>query len=181
MIVTRFLGSAPRRLLVTMLALGALVLPAAALAGAGQFVDTWENAPTPWALLDPCTGEDLSGVGTESGIARATFPDAGVEHVRVQASGTVDLYDGGGAFVGTWTYRVNLESQVPPERQGIVHALAVGPLQYADGSTAIVQVQFLLVFEKGEIVKRAFEKSTCVRMTTTSAERQDFSTRGRTR
>jgi hypothetical protein len=159
--VTRFLSSAPRQLLVTMLALGALILPAAALAGAEQFVDTWEDAPTPWALVDPCTGEDLSGVGTESGVARATFPDAGVEHVRVRASGTVDLYDGGGAFVGTWTYHVNLESQVPPDRQGIVHALAVGPLQYADGSAAMVQVQFLLVFEKGETVKRAFQRSTC--------------------
>jgi hypothetical protein len=159
--ITQFLSSAPRRLLVTMLTVGALVVPVAALAGAEQFLDTWEDAPTPWALFDPCTGEDLSGVGAETGIARATFPDAGVEHVRVQARGTVDLYDGGGAFVGTWTYHFNLESQAPPERQGIVHALAVGPLQYADGSAAIVQVQFLLVFEKGEIVKRAFQKSTC--------------------
>lgn len=159
--LTRFLSSAPRLLLVTMLALGALVSPAGVLAGAEQFVDTWENAPTPVALLDPCTGEDLSGVGTESGIARAAFPEAGIEHVRVHARGTVDLYDGGGAFVGTWTYHVNFESQIPPDRQGIVHALAVGPLQYADGRTAIVQAQFLLVFEKGEIVKRAFQKSAC--------------------
>jgi hypothetical protein len=159
--VIRFFGSTRRRFLVTMLALGALVLPATALAGAEQFVDTWRVAPTPWALVDPCTGEDLSGVGTETGVARVTFPDAGVEHVRVQARGTVDLYDGTGAFVGTWTYHVNLESQVPPARQGIVHALAVGPLRYADGRAAIVQVQFLLVFEKGEIVKRAFQRSTC--------------------
>jgi hypothetical protein len=159
--VTRILSLAPSRLLVTMLAFAALVVPSAALAGAEQFLDTWDNAPTPWALVDPCTGVDLSGVGTESGVARATFPDAGVEHVRVQARGTVDLYDGKGAFVGTWTYHVNLESQVPPARQGIVHALAVGPLRYADESAAIVQVQFLLVFEKGEIVKRAFQRSTC--------------------
>lgn len=159
--VTLFLGSAPRRLFVTMLVLGALVLPAGAVAGAEQFVDTWQDAPKPLALLDPCTGQDLSGVGTESGIARATFPDAGIEHVRVQASGTVDLYDGGGAFVGTWTYRFSFSSQVPPDRQGIVHGLAVGPLQYADGNAAIVQAQFLLVFEKGEIVKRAFQRSAC--------------------
>jgi hypothetical protein len=159
--VIRFFGSTRRRFLVTMLALGALVLPATALAGAEQFVDTWDDAPTPWVLVDPCMGVDLSGVGTETGVARVTFPDAGVEHVRVQARGTVDLYDGTGAFVGTWTYHVNLESQVPPARQGIVHALAVGPLRYADGRAAIVQVQFLLVFEKGEIVKRAFQRSTC--------------------
>ena len=159
--ITRFLGSASRRLLVTVVVLGALLLPAGVLAGAERFVDTWEDAPTPVALLDPCTGQDLSGVGSESGIARATFPDAGVEHVRVRASGTVDLYDGGGAFVGTWTYRFDFSSQVPPERQGIVHGLAVGPLQYADGRTAIVQAQFLLVFEKGEIVKRAFQQSAC--------------------
>jgi hypothetical protein len=158
---TQFLSSVPRWLLVTLLAFGALVLPAGALADAEQFVDTWEDAPTPLALLDPCTGQDLSGVGTESGIARVTFPDAGVEHVRVQARGTVDLYDGGGAFVGTWTYHFRFSSQVPPQRQGIVHGLAVGPLQYADGNTAIVQAQFLLVFEKGEIVKRAFQKSAC--------------------
>ena len=144
-----------------MVVFGALLLPAGVLAGAEQFVDTWENAPTPIALLDPCTGQDLSGVGTESGIARATFPEAGVEHVRVQAGGTVDLYDADGMLAGTWTYRFNLSSQVPPERQGIVHALAVGPLQYADGHTAIVLAQFLLVFEKGEIVKRAFQTSAC--------------------
>jgi hypothetical protein len=159
--ITRFLSSAWRRLLVTMLVLGALVLPATALAGAEQFIDTWENAPTPLALLDPCTGEDVSGVGIESGIARATFPEAGVEHVRVQASGRIDLYDGAGAFAGTWAYHFNFESQVPPDRQGIVHALAVGSLQYADGRIALVQAQFLLVFEKGEIVKRAFQRSAC--------------------
>lgn len=158
--VLRFLSFASRGL-ITMLALGALVLPAAALAGAEQIVDTWEDAPTPWVLLDPCTGIELQGVGTESGIARATFPPAGVEHVRVQARGTVDLYGGDGAFAGTWTYSINFESQVPPDRQGIVHALGVGPMQYADGRTAIVQAQFLLVFEKGEIVKRAFERSAC--------------------
>ena len=159
--ITRLLGSAPRPLLATMAVLGVLLLPAGVLAGAEQFVDTWENAPTPIALLDPCTGQELSGVGTESGIARVTFPDAGVEHVRVRASGTVDLYDGDGVFAGTWTYHFNFSSQVPPERQGIVHGLAVGPLQYADGRTAIVQAQFLLVFEKGEIVKRAFQTSAC--------------------
>jgi hypothetical protein len=159
--VTRFVGSASRRLLVTMLALGALVVPATGHAGADQFIDTWENAPTQLALLDPCTGEDLSGVGIESGTAHATFPDAGIEHIRVRASGRIDLYDEDGAFAGTWSYHYSLESQVPPDRQGIVHSVAVGPLQYADGTSAIVQAQFLLLFEKGEIVKRAFQMGAC--------------------
>jgi hypothetical protein len=129
--------------------------------GAEQIVDRWQNQPVDWELVDPCTGTDLHGTGTESGIARVTDLGANGHHVRVQANGTVDLYDVGGSFVGTWTYQVNFGDQFPPDAQGAVHFLAIGPLQYADGKASNILIQLHAVFGKGDTLKRRFEKGTC--------------------
>jgi hypothetical protein len=39
---------------------------------------------------------------------------------------------------------------------------AVGPIVYADGSTAVIHVRSHAVFEKGDLVKREFEQALCV-------------------
>jgi hypothetical protein len=72
-----------------------------------------------------------------------------------------DFFDSENNFVGTWTYRLRFGDQFPPDAQGAVHQIAVGPLEYADGHTAIVQVHEYQVFAKGDILKREFFKATC--------------------
>jgi hypothetical protein len=72
-----------------------------------------------------------------------------------------DLYDSEENLVGTWTYRLRFGDQLPPDGQGAVLMIAVGPLEYADGHTAIVQVHEHEVFAKGDILKREFFKTTC--------------------
>jgi hypothetical protein len=71
-----------------------------------------------------------------------------------------DLYDSEESLVGTWTYRLWFGDQFPPDGQGAVLMIAVGPLEYADGHTAIVQVHEHEVFAKGDILKREFFKAT---------------------
>ncbi len=151
-----------RRIVVAVLAVGALVLPAAAVgAGAEQIVITFVDEPATWEFDDPCTGNAVHGVATESGVVRITeLGDQGY-HVRVKVEGTVDLYDDEENFVGTWTYHLSFGDQFPPDGQGAVLLLAVGPLEYADGHTAIVQVHEHAVFEKGDTLKREFFKATC--------------------
>jgi len=51
--------------------------------------------------------------------------------------------------------------QFPPDGQGAVLLIASGPLEYADGSSAIVHVHSHEVFGKGDIVKREFFKTAC--------------------
>jgi hypothetical protein len=149
------------RLVLALIAL-AVALPTAALAMAEQIVDVYEDVPTPWAFTDPCTGQDLHGLGTESGIARVTeLGDLG-EHVRVRADGVVDLFDDDGGFVGTWSYSLHLDNQIPPDEQGALIGRAAGRLEYADGSVAFVTLRFHVVFEKGGSPKRALESSACV-------------------
>jgi hypothetical protein len=73
------------------------------------------------------------------------------------------LYDSEENLVGRWTYRVRFGDQFPPDGQGAVVMIAVGPLEYADGHTAIVQVHEHEGFAKGDILKREFFKATCGR------------------
>jgi hypothetical protein len=156
-----------RRLLAMIVAVGALVVPAAALgAGAEQIVFTYTDEPSVWELVDPCIGVALHGVGTESGTVRITELGTQGHHVRVQAAGTVDLYDGADVLVGTWTYKTTFGDQFPPDAQGAVHGNAVGRMQYADGGSAIIQTMFHAVFDKGDTVKREFESSTCASLQT---------------
>ena len=158
----RLVGLLPRHIGVTVLASLALIVPAAALAGAEQIVDTWQDAPISFDFVDPCSGQELHAEGTESGVLRIT--DLGAEgfHLRLRATGTVDLYDGAGSFFGTWSYAVNIGDQFPPDGQGAFHFISVGPIEYADGETSVIQMHGHVVFEKGDIVKRAFDKATCV-------------------
>ena len=144
------------------LALGTLSAPTAVSARAQQFVIQLVNEPAELEFVDPCTGEAVHGVGFETGVVR--FTDLGDQghHQRDTVRGVADLYDSEENFVGTWTYRLRFRDQFPPDGQGAVLLIAVGPLEYADGHTAIVQVLFEhTVFGKGDILKREFSKAVC--------------------
>jgi hypothetical protein len=157
-------GTRVRMVLCVMVAavgLGSLIAPAAAGAAAEQFVVKLVDEPAPWEFDDPCTGEAVHGVGLESGVVRFTDLGDRGRHVRVNVSGVANLYDDEDNFVGTWTYRLRFRDQFPPDEQGAVLLLAVGPLEYADGSTRIIQVLEHEVFGKGDILKREFFKTTC--------------------
>jgi hypothetical protein len=144
------------------LSLVALVVPAAAVgASAEQIVITLVDEPAPWEFDDPCTGDAVQGVGLESGVVRITELGDQGHHVRVNVRGVAELFDSDGNFVGTWTYHLRIGDQFPPAGQGATHLIAVGPLEYADGHTAIVQVHEHAVFDKGDITKREFFKATC--------------------
>jgi hypothetical protein len=151
-----------RTSLLAVLAVAVLAYPAAAVGGgAEQIVITLVDEPAPWEFDDPCTGTSVHGIATENGLVRITELGAQGHHVRADVRGTVDLFDEGDDFVGTWTYRLRFGDQFPPDGQGAILLLAVGPLQYADGHTAIVQVHEHEVFGKGDILKREFFKATC--------------------
>jgi hypothetical protein len=144
------------------LSLVALVVPAAAVgAGAEQIVITLVDEPAPWEFDDPCTGDAVQGVGLESGVIRITELGDQGHHLRANVRGVAELFDSDGNFVGTWTYHLRFGDQFPPDGQGAVLLIAVGPLEYADGHTAIVQVHEHAVFDKGDIPKREFFKATC--------------------
>jgi hypothetical protein len=152
----------PRRTLlcvvVAAVGLWALVAPAPVAARAEQIVITLVDEPAPWEFKDPCTGEAVHGLGLESGVARITDLGEQGHHVRVNVHGVADLYDSDENFVGMWTYRLRFRDQYA---QGAVLLLAAGPLEYADGHTAIVKVLEHEVFGKGDVLKREFLKATC--------------------
>jgi hypothetical protein len=157
-------GPRVRKVLCVMVAafgFGSVIAPAAAGAAAEQFVVKLVDEPAPWEFDDPCTGEAVHGVGLESGVVRFTDLGDRGRHVRINVSGVADLYDNEDNFIGTWTYRLRFRDQFPPDAQGAVLLLAVGPLEYADGSTRIIQVLEHEVFGKGDIPKREFFKATC--------------------
>jgi hypothetical protein len=149
-----------RRIAIAALALAALVVPAAA-ASAEQIRITLVDEPAFWTLDDPCTGQPLHGEGTESGTIHVVdLGDQGF-HARVKVEGSVDLFDDAENFVATFTYRVNFGDQFPPDGQGGLRFWARGPLEYADGTTAMISVLEHQVFDKGDIVKREFLKTHC--------------------
>lgn len=150
-----------RRLLPALIAL-AVALPPAAGATADQIVDVYEDVPTPWTLVDPCTGTALHGVGTESGIARVTELGDRGEHVRVNADGVVDLYDDDDELIGTWRYALMLVDQIPPDEQGVFVARAAGQLEYTNGGASFVTLRLQFVFEKGGSPKRVVDSGACV-------------------
>jgi hypothetical protein len=154
-------GSALRPIVIAVLAVLALVVPATAVAAAEQILIPIVNEPAPWEFDDPCTGAAVHGIGVENGFVKITELGDQGHHVLVRVDGTVDLYDDEDEFVGTWTYRIIFGDQFPPGGQGAVSFQAVGPLEYADGSTAVVTLHEHQVFEKGDLEKREFFKATC--------------------
>ena len=144
------------------LSLAAAAVPAAAAGGdAEQIVITLVDEPAPWDFDDPCTGDAVHGIGLESGVVRITELGDQGHHERVNVRGVAELSDSDDNFVGTWTYHLRFGDQFPPDGQGAALLIAVGPLEYADGHTAIVQVHEHAVFDKGDISKREFFKATC--------------------
>ena len=67
-----------------------------------------------------------------------------------------------GAFVGTWTYRITISDQAPPDGQGSTTWLASGRFTFPDGSSALRQVLFHITWQKvpGPPVL-VFGKSVC--------------------
>ena len=155
---------APRRLrrsLIVITAVAALVAPATVRAAAEQIVIPVVDEPVTFEFPDPCRGGVLVAEGTETGIVRSTELGAQGHHVRVNVRGTAELFDDAGNFVGTWTYHLRFLDQFPPGAQGVVVNISVGPVEYADGSRAIVQGHQHEVFGKGDILKREFFKTVC--------------------
>ncbi len=152
---------AVRRIAIVVLALAALIVPTTAVAGAEQIVITLVDEPAPWEFDDPCTGTPVHGIGIENGFVKITELGAQGHHVQVRVDGRADLYDDEDNFVGTWTYTIRFGDQFPPDGQGAVSFQAVGPLEYADGSHAVITIHGHTVFDKGDTVKHEFEKASC--------------------
>jgi len=154
-------GIGPLRIAVAVLAIAAVVIPTTAMAASEHILIPIENEPAPWEFDDPCTGEAVHGLGIENGVLWVTdLGDQGI-HVRVDVRGEADLYNAGGELVGRWTYRLHFGNQFPPDGQGADHMTASGPLEYANGSTAIVHVFHSHVFAKGDTEKRVRDWASC--------------------
>jgi hypothetical protein len=165
---------------VWLLALGVIAvaataaLPTLAAAGSVDTTETWTDQQKNWFGPDPCTGKTVTGIGTESGTASIVeTPNesgSGFAHVRLQAHGTVDLYEANGpgpwdpqpgAFVGTWTYDSKTSDQGPPDGQGSTTGVTSGPLVFPDGSSARRQVSFHLTWDQNGPPKVFFAKFVC--------------------
>lgn len=148
--------------IVVALVLGVVAAPAALAAPAEQIVVVIENEPVVIEdFEDPCTGQILQGEGVQNGTIRITDLAEQGHHVRVDVSGEVDFFDAEGNFVGTWSFQTRVGDQFPPEGQGTFLAVDVGPMEYADGTTALFLVHQHEVFEKGDVKKLEIFKTTC--------------------
>ena len=151
-----------RYAILAILALGALAVPVTAAATAEHIVIPIVNQPTPWdPFEDPCTGITVHGTGIENGFVKITELGDRGHHIQLRVDGRVDLMNDADEFVGTWTYRIRFSDQFPPDAQGAVRFQAVGPIEYADGSSAVITLHEHAVFAKGDIEKRTFEKARC--------------------
>ena len=159
--------------------LGALVavlaLPALGSAGStqgvSQTVRTFTREADWFDGEDACTGLAVVGTGTESVTQYLTSTSNGGVHEREDIQGSVDLYQANGpgpwdpqpgAFVGTWTYRITISDQAPPDAQGSTTWLARGPFTFSDGSSAHRQVLFHITWQKDpKPPVLVFGKSVC--------------------
>jgi hypothetical protein len=155
-----------RHAVLAVLALAVLAAPTAAVgAGAEQIVITLVDEPAPWEFEDPCRGGLVQGLALENGIVRITELGDRGHHVRLHVEGVVDLVDGEGDPVGTWTYSLVFTDEFPPDGQGAVHMTASGPIAYADGGSAILHVAHHHVFAKGDVEKfPARDTAKCSRL-----------------
>ena len=148
--------------LVVALVLGVVAAPAALAAPAEQNVEVIENEPVVIEdFEDPCTGQILQGEAVVTGTIRTTDLGEQGQHVRLDVPGEVDFFDAEGNFVGTWSFQTRVATQLPPEDQGTFLAVDVGPMEYADGTTALFLVHQHEVFEKGDVKKFEIFKTTC--------------------
>ena len=138
----------------------ALALPSLAGAdtqGATQTVQTFTRVADWFNGDDGCTGGATTGSGTESVTQYVTYTSNGGAHEREDIQGSVDLYQANGpgpwdpqpgAFVGTWTYRITISDQAPPDGQGSTTWLASGLFTFPDGSSAHRQILFHITWQK---------------------------------
>jgi len=154
---------------------GLLALPALAIAGstqgASQTVRTFTREANWFQGDDACTGLAIVGSGTESITQYLTFTSNGGVHERDDIQGSVDFYHANGpgpwdpqpgAFVGTWTYRITISDQAPPDGQGSTTWLASGHFTFPDGSSALRQVLFHITWQKAPLPPvLVFGKSVC--------------------
>ena len=114
---------------------------------------------------DPCVNKVVTGIATQSGTAEWVDPPSGGTHVRVEFTGSVDLYEANGpgpwdpqpgAFVGTWTYEGRSSDQAPPSFKGAVTGVTSGTLELADGRVLRRQVSFHLTFDEQGLPAKVF-------------------------
>jgi hypothetical protein len=151
----------------------AVLLPAAASAGAVQISESWTDEPTSWYMGEfACTGKPatVAGPGLTSGSVRVTeTADPEGAHVRLDIEGRVDLYEASGppwdvqlgAYVGTWTYSAHQVEQYNPGGTGALSGVAQGQIVFADGNTAMLKIGFTLVIDRDDGPKLFFAKAAC--------------------
>jgi hypothetical protein len=150
-------------LLVAAISMGLVVAPAAGAPGAEQIVITLEDDPVVIEdFPDPCTGQILHGEGVQNGTIRITDLGERGHHARTDVSGEVDFFDAEGTFVGTWSFETRLIDQLPPDHQGVFRAIDIGPMAYADGTTARFKVNQHEVFAKDDVKKHEWIKFSCL-------------------
>lgn len=151
----------------------AVLLPAAASAGAVHFSESWTNEPTFFYMGEfACSGKPatVAGTGLDSGsvhVTETTDPEGA--HVRLDIEGSVDLYEAFGppwdvqygAYVGTWTYSAHQVEQYGPGGTAALSGVLHGEIVFADGNTARLKIGFTLVFDRDEGTKLFFAKAAC--------------------
>ena len=153
------------------LAAAVLVLPAAASAGVIQFSGSWTDSPTSSFMGDfACTGQPstVAGSGLTSGSYRVTETVKLGAHVQLAIEGSLTLYQASGspsdpqlgAYVGTWTYRAHHVEQWTPGGTAVFTGVSHGEIVFADGSTAMLKVSFILL-EGPDGTKLFFAKAAC--------------------
>lgn len=149
--------------------LAAATLPALAGAGAVRGSETFTDT---FSLFgpDPCVDRFVTGLVTNSGTASWVDTPNGGTHIRVDLSGSVDLYEANGpgpwdpqpgAFVGTWTYEAHISDQAPPSGKGSITGVTAGPLVLADGRVFRRQSTFHLTFDEDGPPKVFFARFVC--------------------
>ena len=157
-------------ILIAACALAGAALPSLAGAGAVHGSETFTETFTLFGP-DPCVNKVVTGTATQSETVSFVEPPSGGEHLRIDISGKVDLYEANGpgpwdpqpgAFVGTWTYEGHTSDQAPPSFKGAATGVTSGLLVLADGRVFRRQVMFHLTFdEEGLPAKVFFAHSVC--------------------
>ena len=153
------------------LAAALLVLPATVSAGVDQFSGTWTDSPTSSFMGDfACTGQPstVAGSGLTSGAYRVTETVKLGAHVQLAIEGSLTLYEASGspsdpqlgAYVGTWTFSTHQFEQWTPGGIAVFTGVSHGEIVFADGSTAMLKVSFILL-EGPDGPKLFFAKFAC--------------------